>query len=108
MPEYIYTARTAEGSLKKDKMDMKDEQALANYLRGQGLILTSAKIVKKGKESFLNSLLSRLSRIPVVQKIFFTQNLEVMIRTGFSLASALKTISQQTENKRFKEVIVNS
>lgn len=107
MPEYIYTARTAEGSLKKDKMVMKDEQALANYLRGQGLILTSAKIVKKGKESFLNSLLSRLSRIPVVQKIFFTQNLEVMIRTGFSLASALKTISQQTENKRFKEVIVN-
>lgn len=107
MPEYTYTARTAEGSLKKDKMVMKDEQALANYLRGQGLILTSAKIVKKGKESFLNSLLSRFSRIPVVQKIFFTQNLEVMIRTGFSLASALKTISQQTENKRFKEVMVN-
>jgi len=106
MPEFIYTARTPEGALKKDRMVMKDEQSLANYLRNQGLILTSAKVQKKRKEGGINALLSRFSGVPTVQKIFFTQNLEVMVRTGFSLANALKTIAQQTDHKKFKEVIL--
>lgn len=105
MPEYQYTARTAEGKLIKDQMRMKDEQALSDYLKNKQLILTSAKeISKKGKFS-IQTLLDGLSKVPIVEKIFFTQNLSIMVRTGFSLAQALNTIQLQTQNKQFKSII---
>lgn len=44
--------------------------------------------------------------VPSVEKIFFVQNLEIMVRTGFSLADALKTLVLQTKNKYFMEVII--
>lgn len=105
MPEYIYTARTQDGMLKKDKINTKNEKALAEYLRSQGLLLTSVKLVKEKKASKFDFLLFLGGRVPLVQKMFFTQNLQVMLRTGFSLALALKTVSLQTQNKKFKSII---
>ncbi|MBU0597702.1 type II secretion system F family protein, partial [Patescibacteria group bacterium] len=40
-------------------------------------------------------------------KIFFKQNLSIMVKTGFSLANALKTLAVQTTNNKFKEIILN-
>lgn len=51
------------------------------------------------------TIFERFSRITLVNKLFFTQQLEVMIRTGFSLAKALRTINLQMENKRFKLIL---
>jgi len=105
MPDYIYTARSQDGMLKKDRITMKDEKALAEYLRSQGLLLTSIKLAKDEGKSKMGFLSSIFGRVPLVQKMFFTQNLQVMVRTGFSLANALKTVSMQTTNKRFQRVI---
>lgn len=105
MPEYIYTARSQDGMLKKDRINVKDEKALAEYLRSQGLFLTSAKLAKEEKKSKLDFLTSLFSKVPAVQKMFFTQNLQVMVRTGFSLANALRTVALQTQNKKFQKII---
>lgn len=105
MPEYNYTARTPDGVLKKDHTRAKDEKALAEYLKAQGLILTSSKEIKKGGFSSIKSYFNKFGRVPVVQKIFFTQNLAVMVRTGFSLAMALNTLAQQATNKKLKLTI---
>lgn len=51
------------------------------------------------------SVFDKLTRITLVNKLFFTQQLEVMVRTGFPLARALRTINVQMENKRFKLII---
>lgn len=105
MPEYIYTARTVEGKLKKDRTRAKNERALADYLRNKGLILTSAKELKKGGKFSLKNILNSLSRVSSVNKIFFTQNLSVMVKTGFSLGMALDTLAKQAANKKLKRVI---
>jgi len=106
MPEYTYTARTPEGKLKKDQFSAKDEKNLAEYLKAQGLILTSAKEINKGGRFSLQNFFNSLSKVSSTEKIFFTQNLSIMVKTGFSLAQALRTLSAQTENKRFKEIIL--
>ncbi|PIY97286.1 MAG: hypothetical protein COY66_00105 [Candidatus Kerfeldbacteria bacterium CG_4_10_14_0_8_um_filter_42_10] len=65
---------------------------------------------KKNKEQSSKNKLSfmkRHARITLVNKLFFTQQLEVMARTGFSLSRALETISLQMENRRFKQIIEN-
>ncbi|MFA4940993.1 MAG: type II secretion system F family protein [Patescibacteria group bacterium] len=65
---------------------------------------------KEASISFLeklnNSLLS-LSPIPLREKLFFVQYLGIMLKSGISLAGGLKTLSVQTENKRFSKVILN-
>ena len=58
----------------------------------------------KKKQSFLSSL---ITNIKARDKIVFTQNLEVMVRTGFSIAEALKAIVEQTDNKQFKKILVD-
>lgn len=105
MAIYEYTARTQEGESQDGSLEMQSEKALAEHLAGQGLILTSAKVVG-GKKKSLSDFLHLGARVTHVQKIFFTQNLQVMIRTGFSLATALQTLAKQTTNKTFRDVII--
>ncbi len=107
MPEFTYTARTPDGQLKKNRIKIKDRKALSKYLKDQGLMLTSAKPVKHGGKFSIEKLGSMLSTVPIVEKIFFTQNLSVMIKTGFSLAAALKTLAEQTDNKKFQNIILD-
>ncbi len=51
--------------------------------------------------------LVRHRHISLTEKIFFMQNLQVMVRTGLSLAMALRTLADQSTHKRFKFVIRN-
>lgn len=46
-----------------------------------------------------------LNSVPVVEKIFFVQNLGLMIRTGFSIGDALEVLVRQTKHKGFKHVL---
>lgn len=55
------------------------------------------------KKSFFSKF--KFSRVSKVDRLFFVQNLEVMIRSGFPMAEALNTLSEQTTNKEFKIVI---
>ncbi len=47
----------------------------------------------------------RLGSVPIVEKIFFVQNLALMIRTGFSIGDALAVLQKQTKNKMFQKII---
>lgn len=46
-------------------------------------------------------------RISLTDKIFFVQQLGVMIRTGVSLASGLRTLAEQTTSKSFKVILTD-
>lgn len=48
----------------------------------------------------------RFLRVKLPQKIFFTENLRVMVKAGLSLTEALRTLALQTEQKGFREIIL--
>lgn len=52
-----------------------------------------------------NQLLSRLSRVPATEKLFFVKHLGVMLKAGMPLLAALQTLAKQSANKRFVAVI---
>jgi len=56
--------------------------------------------------SFIDRLNRRFLHIKLSQRIFFTENLRVMIKAGLSLTESLQTISMQTESKAFRDVII--
>jgi len=55
--------------------------------------------------STINSFLAKLSPVPISEKLFFVQNLSIMLKAGISLSVALKTLAKQTSNKRFAAII---
>lgn len=44
--------------------------------------------------------------IPNVEKIFFTQNLGVMLKSGLSASRAFRTMALQTSNSKFKRILI--
>jgi type IV pilus assembly protein PilC len=59
------------------------------------------------QKSTLTRLMNALFlRVKLPQKIFFTENLRVMVKAGLSLTEALRTLALQTEQKGFRDVIL--
>ncbi|MCX6764656.1 MAG: type II secretion system F family protein [Candidatus Nealsonbacteria bacterium] len=102
MPKYFYQATSAQGELQSGVQEAKDESELAKTLRNEGYILVSASLEKK-KERF--GFLGKLKGISLKDRLFFTRNLRLMIKSGISLPKALSILSAQTGNKKFQEIL---
>ncbi len=48
-----------------------------------------------------------LKRVPATAKIFFLQNLSVMVKAGIPLADGLQVLSEQTKNKKLKIILAD-
>lgn len=55
----------------------------------------------------LDDWLRTNSSIPLTDKVFFTDNLRVMIHAGFSISEALATLSLQAESKKVQAIIAS-
>ena len=51
--------------------------------------------------------LDKFQRVKLNQKIFFVQQLGIMIKTGISLSIALKTLAEQTTARSFKKILTD-
>lgn len=105
MPKFSYTAKDyKDGSTKGGSMEAEDERSLAHQLHSEGYMLTS---VHQEKEKFKVkvSFLSRFQGVPIKEKMIFARNLSIMISSGLSVARAIRVLSLQTKNKRFRAML---
>ncbi|MFA6197879.1 MAG: type II secretion system F family protein [Patescibacteria group bacterium] len=105
MPIFSYTAQTAAGQIQQNTLSADNETDLATKLQAGGLTLVSATAQSEGNKKSGLSWTDKYTAITLVDKMFFTQNLQVMVRTGFSVSKALKTLSLQARTKRFAYII---
>ncbi|MBU1148864.1 type II secretion system F family protein [Patescibacteria group bacterium] len=103
MPKYLYKAKNEKEEEVDGEMTVDNEDVLKQRLGEKGLELIEQQESKNGKVKFTFS--EKMSNVTHIDKIFFTQNLEVMIRTGFSVSVALGAIAEQTTNTKFKKII---
>jgi len=108
MPKYLYTAKSADGTPRSGEVSANSERDLAAQLRGEGFLITSMQVVKGGgkRKETVMSVLDHFSTIPLREKLFFTRNLEVMISSGLSIGKALSHLAVQTQNKRFRGILL--
>jgi type IV pilus assembly protein PilC len=73
-------------------------------------VVAGVKTVKAKKDE--RSLIRKIddyllynSNIPLKEKLFFVQHLGVMVHSGISILTALRTLSEQTENKAFSKIL---
>ncbi len=111
MPSFAYTARSKEGEIKKGVIDKTNHEELEQYLSSHDLILTEYNQIDttnsiKDWINKINNYLIDLSGVPTSEKIFFTQNLMVMVKAGISMSQALHTLAKQTTNKKMQKILL--
>jgi len=102
VPKYFYSAVTSKGEPKTGILESKDEQELSKALHDQGYILVSARLEEKQKGL---KFFQKVLKIPIKEKLFFTRNLRLMIRSGVSLPRALKILASQSANQKFSDIL---
>lgn len=102
---FKYTAKTKQGKDEEGTIEAKDKFSLAKSLRERGLVLVSAK--EGGEKGKLRSPFSLFSRVSLVDKMFFTRNLKVMVSAGLPFSKALGTLAVQTQNRKMKNALLN-
>jgi len=105
--KFKYTARNKTGELESGELEIGSERELADYLRNKGWLLTSAEAIKSAEKTHKEFKLPFFNQVKMVEKIFFTQNLQVMVKAGLSVSIALKTLAQQTTNKAFQIILID-
>jgi type IV pilus assembly protein PilC len=103
MPKYFYKATSPTGESESGVLEAEDEYELARLLRKKGCILISATEEKPKKEI---KPLSIFGKVPIKEKLFFTRNFKLMIKTGVPLPKALEILSSQSRNKKFKKILL--
>jgi len=111
MPKFSYKAKNFNGAEDAGIMEASDEGHLARLLKQKGYFLVSAEIGTEKREAkalvsvanFLQGLIS----VPLAEKLFFTRNLEVMIKTGVTLPRAFRVLSQQAKSRKFKKALLD-
>jgi type IV pilus assembly protein PilC len=106
MAIYSYSAKNAAGKVLKGQLVAANEQGLIDALKQQGATLMSSKPFQE-KSDALTRFFEQLQGVPIVQKIFFTQNLAVMLRGGFSISRAMGTLAVQTNHKYFRKILLS-
>src|SRR5688572_32921744 len=105
MPTYRYESKTSAGKIMSGVLTAATIAAASQQLRDRGeYILALAPVdtsIKKTGVSFSLSMGPSAKDVQV-----FTSQLAVMIRAGISIRAAIEGISEQVENHKFKEMLV--
>ena len=102
MKKFSYKVKDkVTGKIIKGEISADSKRAAGKALIDQGYILQD-DIYEVGQE---NALMSFLNRITTKDKIVFTRQFATLIGAGLPLAQALRTVSEQTENKRMRAVV---
>jgi len=85
-------------------VDARTEDTVASNLSGLGYNVIY--IQKQGEAAALSQkFLSKLQKIKYSEIVLFSRQLSVMLKAGLSLTNAINSIIEQTENKKFQDVV---
>jgi type IV pilus assembly protein PilC len=106
MPTYRYEAKNASGAMVAGVVQAPTLAAASQQLRARGEYIIALAPADEGKKR-VGSMSISLSMGPSAKDIQnFTSQLAVMIRAGISLRAAVEGIAEQTENKKFREMLM--
>ena len=102
MKKFSYKVKDrVTGKIIKGEISADSQRAAGKALIDQGYILQD-DIYEVGQE---NALARFMNRITTKDKIVFTRQFATLIGAGLPLAQALRTVSDQTENKKMRSVV---
>lgn len=105
MALYLYQAFSKDGKRVSGTLDVASPKQAHDQLAAQGLFPIKITLVSETTSSFsLKQLFER--KVSLKDKLFFTKQLQVLLKSGVPLLDALDLLSQQTEG-RLKTIVVS-
>lgn len=102
MKKYNYEARdSASNKIVKSVVQAESENAAAKLLTTQGFVPLKIEL-QDDKTGFFAKL---SGRITTKDKVVFTRQLATLIGAGLPLSQSLRTVHEQTTNKRMQEIV---
>jgi len=95
MPNYLYTARTAQGEVRTATIDASSRDDAAAQLKRLRLTVVKLDEVTKRKTS---------GKVTMRDMVIFTRQFSTMINSGLPLVQALDILATQSENPVLQEV----
>jgi type IV pilus assembly protein PilC len=99
MPIFVYSARTATGELQSGEINLPSRDEVVGYLRRQRLIPVAVRPKPKDLAFTIGS------GVKTREVVIFTRQFSTMINAGLPLVQSLSILAEQTENKKFAEII---
>ncbi len=101
MPLFAFKAKNKNGKIVEDVVQVANKKEAVALLKADELqLLTIKSLDSKFKGAFQGS-------ISVSEKAAFCRFLATMLRAGLPLTEAIEIISQESENKKMKEVLLD-
>ena len=102
MKKYNYEARdSASNKIVKSVVQADSENAAAKLLTAQGFVPLKIEL----QDDKTNFFAKFSGRITTKDKVVFTRQLATLIGAGLPLAQSLRTVQEQTTNKRMQEIV---
>lgn len=103
MPSYKYTAKNPQtGKKEMSVVEALNPGDAARIIKGSGLIPIDISL---GSSTSLTGSMKILNRIRGKDKVLFSRQLSTLINAGLPLVQALRSVSDQTNNKALQKVI---
>lgn len=111
MTTFTYSAAQRNGTMVTGEREAENPKELAHALKEEGFLLLKAK--EKGAGSLLHfsinirEIIARIKPISLVDKMFFSRNLAVMLSAGLPLTRALEASAEESQNPKFKTIMAD-
>jgi type II secretory pathway component PulF len=106
MGKFAYRARDERGSLIQGTMEAENRGIVYMQLDSMGLLPVSVVEEKTGSFNFQAFFLQH-QQVKYDDLIFFTRQLQTIVKAGIPIISGLKALEEQTANIRLKQLIRN-
>ncbi len=107
MPQFNFVAKNSKGEMKSGEMEGKSKRSVVEGLRSEGFFVTAIEEKGSVNNEKINSSGGFFSKVSLKDKMMFARHLGVMLASGLSLPRALRVISNQTKNKKFRRILSN-
>ncbi len=102
MPVYVYTGKTKRGRVSKGELEAPDERIARIQLKRRNIEVT--KLKPKPKDLFENISFMQ-PKVTSKDLVIFTRQFSTMIDAGLPLVQGLNILSEQMENRTFKNIL---
>jgi type IV pilus assembly protein PilC len=103
MSTYVFKAIDLAGVKARGELEADSKQAVADQLKGRGLIVLDVADKHASREIEL----AFLKRVKLPELAVFARQLATMVSSGMSILRALYVLEEQTESKYLKETLIS-
>lgn len=103
MRTFVYTAKDSAGKVIQSTVEADNPKAVMEALRNEGFFVV--RIVERRKPFNPLVLIERAFKIGLKELTIFSRQFALLLNAGLTLAEAIDTIEEQTQNSSFRQIL---